>query len=93
MKVELVEWDDKDIGSIKRAERTIVKLKKRGYNLTNERRSYYGNCSTFKLKEDVIDWKTNKKKMIWLKKKRKVSWQDRFDLNVLLCVVLPKWTG
>lgn len=52
MKIELVKWDDKDICSIKRADKTMVKLKREGYILTNERRSYYGNCSTFKKKGD-----------------------------------------
>jgi|TARA_R110000803_G_C11817101_1_gene301458 hypothetical protein len=51
MKIELVKWDDKDISSMKRAEKQIVKLKLEGYTLSNTRMSFYGNCSTYKLKD------------------------------------------
>ena len=48
-KIKIVKWDDKDISSIKRAERQKFSLECKGYALICTRMSYYGNALTYKL--------------------------------------------
>lgn len=47
--VKLVKWNDKDISSMKRADKEKKALEDQGYTLIDTRMSYYGNCLTYRL--------------------------------------------